>query len=622
MTAYDPWRKVGDLRPSQLLYTFGIGSIVDLPNISAMVMGLDDWTVVDGEEIGEERLLTAVRGTLGDQVRALRPPPESPDSMDRSATDAGPSVGVPVAPFPRWMLCTYCRLLAPLQADLFHLKTDQYHPDRARYVHSMCRAQRPPTVVPSRFLLACDNGHLDDFPWAAFVHRGVDGCSYRLRLRELGMTGEAADLLLSCDVCKVSRRMADAFGEQVDSVLRACRGRRPHLRDFAELECDATAKTILLGASNSWFPIVLSALSIPSATDALGRLVEEHWTTVEKAANVQNIELLRSIGQLNAFSKYTDDQIWQTAEARRAAQAAGTAEDAGLKPPEWQVFVNPGSAAQTDDFRLRTTDPPRALAGQIERVILVERLREVKALIGFTRLQSPGDFDEAVLVPPERRAPLSRRSPRWVPAVQVRGEGVFLQFDGEALRRWFGRGPAIDERRAAFERGHRQWWMRRGVLPPHVPHAPGLGYVLLHSFAHSLMRQLSVECGYALASIRERIYYLPPEAENGPMAGLLIYTAAQDSEGTLGGLVSLGEPIELGRHAAQALERVALCASDPLCSEHQPDIDGVALHGAACHACLFVPETSCERGNRFLDRSLLVPTLCSGDLAFFEAADT
>lgn len=160
--------------------------------------------------------------------------------------------------------------------------------------------------------------------------------------------------------------------------------------------------------------------------------------------------------------------------------------------------------------------------------------------------------------------------------------------------------------------------MRR--LPEPRANFPGVRYVLLHSFAHALMRQVALECGYTVASIRERIYALEPTDEDGPMAGVLLYTAAPDSEGTLGGLVSLGHPAALGRHIAGALSAMRLCASDPLCAEHTPLTEPQTLHAAACHACLFAPETSCERGNRYLDRALLVPTVERADLSFFGGA--
>ena len=145
---------------------------------------------------------------------------------------------------------------------------------------------------------------------------------------------------------------------------------------------------------------------------------------------------------------------------------------------------------------------------------------------------------------------------------------------------------------------------------------PGERYLLLHSFAHALIRELALECGYTASSIRERLY-ATTSGDPEPMAGVLLYTAAPDSEGTLGGLVSLGEPDQLGPLLRQALERAQLCSSDPLCSEHDPRSDS-SVHAAACHACQFASETSCERGNRFLDRATLVPTLAR-DVAYFPA---
>jgi hypothetical protein len=137
---------------------------------------------------------------------------------------------------------------------------------------------------------------------------------------------------------------------------------------------------------------------------------------------------------------------------------------------------------------------------------------------------------------------------------------------------------------------------------------------MLHTFAHLLIRELALECGYNAASIRERIY--AKSDSESPMAGVLLYTAAADSDGTLGGLVELGKPENLGRLIEQALDRATVCSSDPLCSEHNPGVDR-SLHSAACHACTFVAETSCERGNRYLDRALLVKTFEVSDTAFF-----
>ncbi len=198
------------------------------------------------------------------------------------------------------------------------------------------------------------------------------------------------------------------------------------------------------------------------------------------------------------------------------------------------------------------------------------------------------------------------------------GEGIFLRFAEEQVSAWCAL-DAARRREDAFFEAHRRWRAARNIEHPEAGF-PGIRYVLLHSLAHAFVRQLALGSGYTAASIRERIYSREPGEEGGAMAGILLYTAAPDSEGTLGGLVSLGEPEALGPHLDAALEQVRLCASDPLCAEHAPNEETGVLHGASCHACLFAPETSCERGNRYLDRSALVTTLGQGEAyAFFGA---
>ena len=204
--------RVGELRPSQILTTFGIGSIVDLPHLSVMMMGLEDWPQTDYREINEGRLLASVRDALGRQVMSLRTPPVVPDRDRVNPSEQQSIVGVPVAPFPRWMVCPRCRRLAPLSSNQFVLKTDPFRTDRARYVHENCRMPgRMPTVIPARFIVACKNGHLDDFPWVEFVHRGKSNCPYKLQLLELGPSGEASDVFVRCETCETSRPMSDAF---------------------------------------------------------------------------------------------------------------------------------------------------------------------------------------------------------------------------------------------------------------------------------------------------------------------------------------------------------------------------------------------------------------------------
>lgn len=609
---------VGELRPSQVITTFGVGSIVDLPHLAVMVMGLEDWPTTHCREVGEERLLVSVQEALGSQVRRLMglPLPEENGTAALNPFEAAAVVGVPVATFPRWMVCPRCQLLAPLASELFELKSNPYRPEQARYVHAHCTTQgAPPTVVPARFVVACEHGHLDDFPWVEFVHQNQGICDSKgpLRLYELGVSGEAADVEVRCEKCNQSRRLADAFGKENEDNLPPCKGRRPHLRDHDPTGCAIPhVRAMLQGASNGWFPVTLSVLSIPAASGRLEQLVEQDWVVLEKVQSVQNVELLRQVGQLRDFAEYADSEVWETIEQKRMG-GSDSDEPTDLKTPEWQVFTNPDATPPSRDFKLRAVEAPEGYRELLNKVVLAERLREVRALTGFTRIDSPGDYETPFEVPVEQMAPLSRTSPLWVPATEIRGEGIFFEFSESAVATWTKKVTAHNE---LFYEAHRRWRIVRKLQPPDAGY-PSVRFVLLHSFAHALIRQLAVECGYTAASLRERIYSREA-GDKAPMAGVLIYTAAPDSEGTLGGLVSLGEPSTLGRHLDQALEAMRLCSSDPLCAEHHPYRDGTTLHAAACHACLFLPETSCERGNKYLDRSVLVPTVEKSGLAIFE----
>lgn len=618
MTTSSHMRKseVGEVRPSQTLTTFGIGSLVDLPNMSVIVMGLDDWPNAHSNEIAEERLLRSAQSILGPQVSRFLTPPRGPETQGSQTNwfDEARQIGVPVAPFPRWMVCSKCRLLAPISSGLFEPKVYPYRPDRACYVHNCTTQGRSPLVVPARFMVTCEHGHLDDFPWVEFLHQGPTNCKGLLYLYEVGASGEALDVEVKCDGCGVRRRMGQAFGPNNRTVMPACRGRRPQLRDIDPNGCDQDhVKPMLQGASNLWFPVLISALSVPQAADDLGRLVEENWAVLEKATSIDVLKAFRLIGQLKDLSKYNDDQIWESIQKKNLGTGDEVEDPDDLKSPEWKVFSNPSKATASRTFKLRTVDPPTDFTKYFEKIVLVEKLREVRALVGFTRIVSPRDFDSAADLPPDSRATISRKAPAWLPACETRGEGIFFQFSENLIQEWVTSNHVYEQE---FRGGHESWRTSKNLLPPDKGY-PGIRYVLLHTFSHALIRQLAIECGYTSASITERIYSRNP-ADGDPMAGVLIYTAAPDSEGTLGGLCSLGEPEKLGRHIRRALEKMSLCASDPLCSEHSVK-SGEKLHGASCHACSFLPETSCERGNKYLDRSVLVPTVRfdRNQLAFF-----
>lgn len=604
--------RVGQVRPSQLLYSYGVGSAVDLPHLSALVLGTDEWEIADAQEVSEERLLAAVRAELGNQVSALRLPPVKEETAN--PFDDWARTGVPVAPFPQWLRCPSCSYLGPISTGLFTLKADKYRPDRTRYVHGTCRKANMPTALPVRFLIACPAGHLDDFPWVHYAHRGQPCDHPMLELYERGVTGRAAEIMVKCTTCGTpDRSLADAFGLDTAGILPKCRGRHPHLGSF-DKSCDQPVKTILLGASNAWFPVTRSALSIPRSTVPLVQRVVDHWQQLKDVTSKEILGYARANVPGLALFLHTDiDELWEAVEGYRGLAAGAAEETPDLLAAEWEVFASPEKAVSTDNFRLRVVPVPRGYEQYIEQVVLAERLREVVALLGFTRVDPPGEIDpEGEPLP---RAPLSRRPPLWVPCSEVRGEGIFFRFPEAAVADWEHRVASHPSVTNLME-AHRRWRRARRLDPESG--WPGARYVMLHSLAHALITEFSLECGYGAASIRERLY---ARGGSEPMAGILLYTAAPDSEGTLGGLVSLGEPETLSYLLRSALGRAGLCASDPMCAEHEPVSDG-SLHGAACHACQFVPETSCERGNRYLDRGLLVRTFRHDDAGYFAGTQT
>lgn len=602
---------VGDVRPSQLLWTYGPGALIDLPNLSVITMGLDRWDVDRCAPIEEARLLAAVRKILGPQVTHLRIPPFINDEGVNPFSPES-KVGVPVRPFPRWLRCVKCGLLAEYDSGLFNIKANPYRPEHTHFVHTNCEKGANADAVPARFLLACRNGHLDDFPWHWFVHGGLSNCKGTLRFFERGASLQTENLWVKCDTCDQARSLVHAFGREGQSNLPACRGRHPHL-DMYESNCEEAPRAVLLGATNSWFPITLSVLAIPLEKNQLSQLILDGWDYFEDAENADEIKVviktLTKTNSLPGIEKFTADDIWEAVKDRRDGNASEIISEGDIKRPEWDVLTSPNPPTDWPHFLSSEVKTPKGYEDIMHSVLLLERLREVNALIGYTRVEAPEESTDEDERPP--MANLSKPNPSWVPAAEVHGEGIFIRFNEDALVKWENL-DSVKQRDEMLKLGHQGWRNARG-LNAGVGY-PGIRYAMLHTFSHLLIRELALECGYNAASIRERIY---SGGDDAPMAGILVYTAAADSDGTLGGLVDLGKPENLGKLIEQALNRTTVCSSDPLCSEHNPSEDR-SLHAASCHACAFVAETSCEKGNRYLDRALLVETFECKDAAFFK----
>jgi hypothetical protein len=413
------------------------------------------------------------------------------------------------------------------------------------------------------------------------------------RAVDRGLTGVLVALVRELSYAyngNMQAREFDRNGELADHVVRYLK------------PCGIETRTLGLGATNGWFAMRPRAFSLPRADDEVDQRVAENWAQLGLLAKLPEADaksLMKSFACWPDVEPYGGDAVWRA--IRKRAEEGSSDDDADddrdLAGPEWDAFTRPG-AIDLPDFTTRKEQAPAVSRQWLREVVLVPRLREVSALYGFTRIDPP-EWD-ITSTEEDRTVRLARDAPTWVPCAQTRGEGIFLRFDEDRIAEWEQR-PEVQARRHVLEAAHETWRADRRLPPGQWP---GMRYVLLHTFAHATIRELALECGYSAAGIAERIYASSGER---PMAGVLLYTAAPDSEGTLGGLVTLGRRDRLGPLIEQALDAARLCSSDPLCAEHDPRDRGV-LYGAACHACLFASETSCERGNHYLDRALLVDT--------------
>lgn len=591
-------RAVGDVRPSQLITTFGPGAVVDLQTMSIIVAGIDHWPTDPDDAIQELRLQRALR------VDRFFPAEASEGSFyTRRGT-------IPAYIFPRYQVCPVegCRTLSAIGEGLVE------YDERAREL--VCKApgcsgrsggRKRASTLPAPFIVACPGGHVDDFPWRTYVHRGSEGCGGRLKLYSAGRTGSVADLWVECS-CGVKRSMTDAFGERQAQELGPCTRRRPWLgpgnRD-GSCRFENHVRALQRGATNAWFPVVRSALAVEESATPLGRALSQ--CDPRQLAKIDSIEKLeRYVEFEERLHGFSLDDIWQALQSMRGEVEM---DDIELRWPEWSAFRGPPeSTCDSDELYLEAGEVPSGFSEHLARVVRARKLLEVRALLGFTRIEPPAAASGDAWQPDI--APIWRERQSWLPAIEVRGEGIFIELYEDAVAAWEAR-PEVRARAKAMAEKLAEWDRQRGAEPSAFL---GARYILLHSFAHAMIRQLALDCGYSASSVRERIYSSTDQSRR--MAGVLLYTATPDSEGSLGGLVDLAMPDRCPDLLRRALRSAARCSSDPLCADHQPDVHA-SINGAACHACLLVSETSCEAFNRFLDRSVLAPTMANDALSFF-----
>lgn len=569
------------LRLQETIYPFGVGAITDIKSESFIAMDTATWTAGDCPVMS----CPTLERELG--VVQLRQPP--------AAQEFNPDTyaALPYKRFPKWRFCQNC-----------HLMSDRIAHAKGSSTNACSRCGGP--MVPMRFIAVCTTGgHVQDIDWRHWSHRTADEEQRQCRdfehleLRTARGAGEGLrSLRVVCRSCGASRDLGSlGRNKSLHDEGYRCGGRQPWEPQEPRRECSAELRVVQRGSTSVYQAETASAIDIPEVESSYSKLrnaVLQHdlfkavFGQHEGPLLDQAIPLIAS--QTNAPEHLvrhllTEDQASDTSQLQ-----------SNLHSGEWAAFdraLTGDSEVRNPDFDVQPSDYPddstvfRPLADLVSDVGLVHRLREVRALRGFRRYEQE-DFTRVDLG--------SIDGLKWYPAIEQFGEGIFLRFEEEALRAWEN-DPAIQKRL-------QHWTTKEPLLPSKRLVVDRLRprYVLLHTLAHLLMRRLEFQSGYSASSLSERIYGAGEGPD--PQSGLLVFTSSGDSQGTLGGLVRLGAARYFSSLLLGAIEDADRCSNNPVCAESRGQ--GMnSMNLAACHACSLVSETSCERGNMYLDRVLI-----------------
>ena len=600
-----------NIRPSQVTRTFGPGSIYDNQSDSMIIMGLDSWQPDKFKGISDELLLQEIRRNKFDSVEKLY--------STSSFADADDPGTIPVRSFPTWGFCPKCKKLVPnrnyqretgMKCDSAECKDRKKNKDIEL-----------PKTYPVRFVATCKNGHLDEFPWYRWVHRNkneMDACSEndaKLYLvdnsKTMSLEGKRVECK-NCDAASQEMRTALSKNGLKSAGIFGCTRKRPWLKDKEGSCTDSEGESeqmrgIFKGSSSIYFPLVRSSVTIPPFSDELAQEINRNKAEIYTMKKMGDVDFFEKylVGKFKLKSEKFPDGTYTLEETlgriKEIEDFAKKNKDKDVKELEFQELNKPRDTKDKEFVTENCDDIPREYADCIDRIVLVKKTRVVSAITGFTRMDAYDPKEHSKV------SSLAKSNPRWLPALENRGEGIFFSFNNRALNEW-------KKRNDVKERFGRIMTVQRKIKtdPEDYKHDPK--YVFLHTFSHTVMRSLAKLAGYSTASFTERIYC------GDGMAGIFIYTSSSSSDGSLGGLVDVGRKGDerIGDVLANAVLESGSCPCDPHCSMQQPEkVQGFA--GAACHACALLPETCCENMNTLLDREMIDHTL-GGSLGFFDFA--
>jgi Domain of unknown function (DUF1998) len=610
------------IRRTQLISPWGVGQMINFPgDESLMVCGLDAWERIyqssnNGSEefiIREERL----EKRLG--VSHFRLPPEY---RQPGAGVKNPNLKIPCVRFPRWHYCPRCGSMEKLSLFGSQQKCKGPSYSDGMSCHSFPERKRP-YLIPVRFIAICELGHIEDFPFMEWVHTDREHDSYcNLRLRAGRSNSSLSGILIHCS-CTAKRSLFGAFNEGALSNIKLCSGHRPWLGEGEKesKECGIELRVVQKGASNVYFPDTRSSIYLPQWEQSTDRrvveILEKYWDKltshrVDGQLNKAVFEMVAEMRNVDCIKLMTaaEKKLSRDSETNLANDDSDSEEM--YRKLEYDAILS-GAGGDNQDFSVtnkNSSEYGNIINRYFKSISLLHKLRETRAMVGFSRW-NPEDGRPLY----EKKEALHlQESIDWLPAIVVRGEGLFFEFDSQMLNSWLEK-ISVHERAQKLADNYnaarrKNGWEEEVISPK---------FILLHTFAHILINQFSFECGYGSSALRERIY-CENEYQENPMHGVLIYTASGDSEGSLGGLVRQGLPGNLENILISALHNAKWCSSDPVCMESAgqgPD----SCNLAACHSCALLPETSCEESNKKLDRALLTGTHENIDIGYFAGFD-
>lgn len=594
------------VRASQAVLQYGVGAMVDFPDQTLITASPEYWNSTI--RIEDERFAKA----LGVNYFAM-------------------PTNISYMRFPEWYFCPKCRRFQPIEkwVDEYKRGSNERTLERDEHMvkHMQCMECRQDLVV-ARIVTVCQNGHINDFPWVKWVHTKSKKpiCANPVLKFKIGTSASEGleGLSISCS-CGAFSSLKGSFDKdcfknldiETNSNDFICDGNHPH--KHTRENCVCYPRTVQRGSSSVYFPVVYSSLVIPPYANKLNARIEKSNTFAECLTIIEDEDPEDRIDKIKKrLSKWADKIALEIGAVKSEVESILTRKwlDAnnqeidvtGIKYriEEYEALNGEASATSESygDFSREEMHIGEYHLPFIKSISLVDKVRVVHALIGFSRINPVMRKDDEGFVN------IKEPDTPWYPANEVRGEGIFIEFIDEDIEKWILKNPKIIERAKRISENY-----DLSFIGQNNPRKITPKFILLHTLSHLLIKQLSFECGYSIANLSERIY-CAEKSDGKVMSGIFIYTANGDSEGTLGGLVRQGRPDVFPRIFRKAIAKAKACSNDPVCIlSHGQGRESLNL--AACHACALLPETCCEERNGFLDRGMIIGTFEDRNIGFY-----